>query len=76
VEVLGAVGSVDGDDPVFVEAESPAPFVDEMVVATAERQQIFEVGSAAAEPFDDVVDVATVEHHIAAGVGAGAVHRP
>ena len=35
VEVSGAVGSVDGDHPVLVEGESPAPLVHQMVVATA-----------------------------------------
>jgi hypothetical protein len=33
VEVLGAVGSVDGDDPVFVEGESPASFVNQVVMS-------------------------------------------
>ena len=42
----------------------------------AEWQQIVEICGAVAEPFDDVVDVATVEGHVAAGVAAGAVHRP
>jgi hypothetical protein len=37
--------------------------------------QVVEVGWAVAEPLDDVVDVATVEHDVAGGVGAGAVHR-
>ena len=32
VEVSGAVGSVDGDDSVFVEGESPASFVNQMVM--------------------------------------------
>jgi hypothetical protein len=32
VELPGAVGSVDGDHPVFVEGESPASFVHEVVM--------------------------------------------
>ena len=76
MEVSGAVGSVDRDHPVFVERESPASFVDQMVMATAQRQQVVQIGTSESEPFDDVVDVATVEHDVAAGVAAGAVHRP
>ena len=45
-------------------------------MTAAEWQQIVEIGISVAEPFDDVVDVATVEGHVAAGVAAGAVHRP
>ena len=76
VEVSGAVGSVDGDHPVFVEGEPPASFVDQMVVFGAQGQEIVEIGGSVAEPFDDVVDVAPLEHDVAAGVAAGAVHRP
>ena len=38
--------------------------------------EVVEIGRSVVEPGDDVVDVATVEGHVAAGVGAGAVHRP
>ena len=76
MEVLGAVGSVDRDHPVLVECQSPASFMHQMVVFRAERQQIVEICGSVAEPFDDVVDVATLEGHVAAGVAAGAVHRP
>ena len=34
-EVLGAVGSVDGDDPVPVEGQSPVSFVDQVVMTAA-----------------------------------------
>ncbi len=62
--------------PVFVEGDPPASFVDQMVMFGAEWKKIVEIGGSVAEPFDDVVDVATVEHDVAAGVAAGAVHRP
>ena len=76
VEVVGAVWSVDGDDSVFVEGQSPASLVHEVVMFRTQRQQIVQIRSAVAEPFDHVVDVAAVEGHVASGVGAGAVHRP
>ena len=74
VKVLGAVGSVDRDGPVWVELELPSSFVDEVVVSAAQRQQVVEIGRAVVGPFDDVVDVAAVERDVAAGVAAGAVH--
>jgi hypothetical protein len=48
VEVLGAVGSVDGDDPVWVEGELPSSFVDEVVVSAAERRLSHELLAAEA----------------------------
>ena len=58
------------------QGERPAAFVDEVVVAAAQRQQVVQVGAAGGCPRVDVVDVAVVEPDGAAGVGAGAVHRP
>jgi hypothetical protein len=48
VEVLGAVGAVDGDDPVFVELESPVSFVDEVMMRAAERRLSHELLAAEA----------------------------
>ena len=52
----------------------PVAFVDEVVVLFAQWQEYVEVGSSADRPWDDVVDPAAVEHDLAVGVGAGAVH--
>ncbi len=46
VEVSGAVRSVDGDDPVFVECQSPASLVHEMVMAATKWEQIVQIGAA------------------------------
>ena len=61
---------------VGVEAEFPAFFVDDVVVADAQRPEEDEIGAAAAFPFDEVMDLALLERGVTAGDDAGAVHRP
>ena len=52
-----------------------AAFVDEVVVAFAQRQKACEVGELVVDPFVEVVDFAVADWCAAAGHGAGAVHR-
>ena len=54
----------------------PSAFVDDVVVATTQREQVVEIGVTAQVPFVDVVDLAAVELDVAAVEGARAVHRP
>ena len=71
----GAVGVADGECPCLrVELECPAFGVDDVVVAGAQRAELVEVGASAAVPFGEVMDLALVERHVAAGDDAGAVH--
>jgi len=73
--VGGAVGSGPGGDPVGGHGEVPASFVDEVVVAFAQWQEVVDVGGAVVScPPADVVDFGVAERDIAVGVGAGAVH--
>ena len=76
VEVDGAVGAAPHGGAVGTQGERPAALVDEVVVAAAQRQQVVEMRAASRLPWADVVDVAVVEADGAAGMGAGAVHRP
>lgn len=49
-------------------------FVHEVVVATAQRHEVVEVGRAVPGPLDDVVDLAVGEADVAAGVGTRSMH--
>ena len=73
--VDGAVWSGPCGDSVGGHGERPAAFVDEVVVAFAEWQQVVDVGGAAVVcPPSDVVDLGVAEGDGAVGVGAGAVY--
>ena len=73
----GALGVVEGDPAVGVQAEVPAAFMDLVVVLVAQRQQVLEVcWSPVSDAGDDVVDLAVPEADLAAGEPAAAVHRP
>ena len=63
----------DGELTVGCEFESPALFVDEVMMSRAQREQVVEVGASAELPGDQVVDLAALEWCFAAGEGAGAV---
>jgi hypothetical protein len=76
VEVEDAVGAVQGDCAVGGEGEVPATFVDKVMVHGAEREQIGQLGGAAAFPPHDVVNTAPVEAGVASRKRASAVHRP
>ena len=69
-----AVGLVPVQGAVGIDAETPAAFVDEVMMAIADRHQVGQLGLAAEVAEPHVVDVAAVEHHGAPGVDAGAVH--
>ena len=70
-----AIGSGDHEGSVACEVELPAAFVDDMVMPGTQRDQILEIGQAAELPRKDVVDLAAVEHHVAAVEGTAAIHR-
>jgi hypothetical protein len=53
--VVGAVGLEDVDRSVGQHLDGPATFVDPMMVAGAERNQVVEIGRPAVFPFVDVV---------------------
>ena len=65
---------MEGDRAVGLQREVPSPFVHEVVMLRAQRQQIFQVGEAESFPRDDVVDLTVVERNVAVRMGAGAVH--
>ena len=54
----------------------PAAFVHQVMMPGAQGEQVGQVGGAVVVPVDDVVDLAVSEPHGAAGMAAGAVHRP
>ena len=58
------------------ERQSPAAFVDEVMVLRADRRQIVEIRSTAVFPGDHVMDLTRLERHGAGRSDAGAVHRP
>ena len=49
-EVEAAVGAAEGDRAVGFDRQGPAAFVDEVVVAFAQRQQVGQVGGAEVVP--------------------------
>ena len=59
-----------------VEVELPAVVVDPVVVPRAQRHEVVEIGAAAVAPPVDVMRLASVERHLAAGDRAGRVHHP
>ena len=73
--VEGAVGSAQGDGAVGFEGEGPAAFVDVVVVAFTDRQQIVQVRGAEVFPPGDVVDAAVLEPHLTAREPTGPVHH-
>ena len=70
-----AIGSVQGDGAVFVKLKRPPSLVNQVVMLGAERDEIVEIGAAAALPRDDVVNLASAESGLAVRVSAGAVER-
>ena len=77
VGVEGAVGAAEFDGAAGVQGEGPAVVVDGVVMPRAQRQQVVEIGRAVLfDPFDDVVDLAVGEPHLAVGEPASPVHRP
>ena len=66
-----AVGCGGGEGAVGCEVQLPAAFVDEVVVAVAEWQQVVDVGRPVLEGVPgDVVDVAVLEWCVAHGAGS------
>ena len=61
-----AVGGVDGELAVGSEGEEPSAFVGGVVVLAAQREQVGEVGWAAAAPPVHVMGFGVVERNIAA----------
>jgi len=66
----------DREFTVGCEFEPPVLFVDEVVMACAEWQEVGEVGVATDLPGDEVMDLAACERCLAGGEGAAAVDRP
>jgi len=64
-ERSGAIGSVQGDGAVFVRLKRPPSLVNQVVMLGAERDEIVEIGAAAALPRDDVVNLASAESGLA-----------
>src|SRR5207344_1886893 len=74
---VGAVGSGPGGDPVGCHRQGPVALVHQVMMGLTKRQQIRDVGRATvAGPPADVMDTARLERHRAAGMTAGAMHRP
>jgi hypothetical protein len=68
-----AVGGFDGEGGGGVELEVPAVLVDQVVVSSAERDEVVELGGAAVWPVPDVVGLAPGRWPVAAGVAAAFV---
>ena len=75
VEGDGAVGAVQGDPSPGVQLQGPAAFVDEVVVAFADRDEVVEIGGAEVFPERDVMDPAVLEPDRAVRQPTGPVDR-
>jgi hypothetical protein len=71
-----AIGLHDREGSIGGELQSPAILVNHVMMARAQRKQVGQIGLAAEFPRDDVVDLATVEHDVAAVERTTSVDRP
>ena len=75
VEGDDAVGALQGDPSSGVQLQGPAAFVDQMVVAFTDRDEVVEIGGAGPFPERDVMDPAVLEPDRAVRERTAAVDR-